>query len=266
MGTRFAIFAHPRTGSYNLVSLLNSAADIACYGELFKPHWVELDATIMRSLEVDTVEKRDADPMAFLDSLCAATPEEIFGFKIFNYHLRRVPAVVQELSTQRWKLVVLCRDPIETYASTLRAQSTNVWTLKEGQSKPEENILKAKISFSPDSIEKFAVFYNRFLDKAKEWHDSKKAGEMFTIFYNQVGCEKPMKDLLRFLGSSADPRSLKSEYIRQFAAPLEDGFANWDELCSYTREHWPFHTLPTASTALPERSATLSAANPLTEF
>ena len=39
---KFVIVTLPRSGSYNLVSLLNSAPDIICHGEVFKRDVVEL--------------------------------------------------------------------------------------------------------------------------------------------------------------------------------------------------------------------------------
>ena len=38
----FLVVTLPRSGSYNLVSLLNSAPDIVCHGEVFKRDVVEL--------------------------------------------------------------------------------------------------------------------------------------------------------------------------------------------------------------------------------
>ncbi|HVV92635.1 MAG TPA: hypothetical protein VHD15_04370 [Hyphomicrobiales bacterium] len=247
MDSRFVIFAHPRTGSYNLVSLLNSADDIACYGELFKPHWVELDEKIKKAVGVETVEQRDADHLGFLERLRAATPQALFGFKLFNYHLRRIPGVLEDLKSPRWKIVALVRDPIETYASTLRAQSTNIWTLKDGHPPPEERLLNAKVSFSRDTLEAFATYYNRFLDRIAAWRELKGA-DVFTLYYNQVGHEPHMASLLDFLGSSASPASLQSEYRRQFGSELEKGFDNWESLLAYRETNWPFHALPPAST------------------
>src|SRR5215475_140758 len=93
--TSFVIVTLPRSGSYNLVSLLNSAPDIICHGEVFKPNVVELADGPLGKLDMkaEDIAARDARPMAFLNRLRGLNARKIVGFKMFPEHANRVKAL-----------------------------------------------------------------------------------------------------------------------------------------------------------------------------
>src|SRR5690554_3673920 len=128
MQTKFIIFAYPRTGSYALTSLLDSADDIVCHGEIFKKGQIELRPWHRSRLSDISVERRDQEPLEYIERLSKLNPKKIFGFKIFQEHLTRINQQDYLLQSEDWKKIALIRDPIEVYASLLRAYETNIWT------------------------------------------------------------------------------------------------------------------------------------------
>src|SRR5262245_39883207 len=82
---KFVIVTLPRSGSYNLVSLLNSAPDIVCHGEIFKRDAVEVRPLHLEKMgfKTEDVAERDAKPGAFLQRLRGLNARKIVGFKMF---------------------------------------------------------------------------------------------------------------------------------------------------------------------------------------
>ena len=147
---RFVIVTLPRSGSYHLVSLLGSAKDVVCHGEVFKRERIELGAWHLEKMKVkaEDVGLRDEKPLKFLDRLRSLNGRKIFGFKLFPQHLGNSTTLRDQLlGDSSWKKIFLFRNPVESYASLLRAQSTGVWVLQAG-SKVQEERLHAPVSYT----------------------------------------------------------------------------------------------------------------------
>jgi hypothetical protein len=131
----FVIITLPRSGSYHLRALLDSAPDIRCYGEIFKGSEVELPPEELAFVELSKkdTEKRDQMGMALLNRLRKKTDAEgvIFGFKDFRFNLTRVKIYQQMLNSKGWRKVFLFRNPIERYISMERADLTGVFVVTE---------------------------------------------------------------------------------------------------------------------------------------
>ncbi len=231
MTREFVVIAWPRTGSYYLTSLLNSAQGVVCHGEIFKEDFVEISPWHRDRLTIDTVAERDADPRAFLDALRALNPDDVLGFKAFPGHLRRV-AGLRDLVAP-WPKIVLLRDPIEVYASLQRARATDLWTLRKDQ-EADADKLHAKISFDPESWEKFRKNYSKYLTLASNLR------KKMIVHYDQLGHPKLMRRILKKIGSDAAPDQLESEYRKQFSRPVAEGFDNWDAFVAYRARQEPF--------------------------
>lgn len=235
--TRFVVYTLPRTGSYHLTSLLASAPDIVCHGEVFKANTVELPRWHKRQLGLD-VERgadnrpvRDADPVAFLDALSALTPRRHFGFKLFADHVRDRPSLNHAvLEAKAWRKVFLLRNPLESYASYLRARETGVWTLRgETPRAVDRDVLDKRVVFAAAGFDRYMEEIVAFRRRVAEL--TRLAGNpCHAIGYHQVGDHEAVGALLRFIGSRATPETLKSEMHRQFSGRLEDAFSNWPEV------------------------------------
>ncbi len=229
MPNNFLIFCYPRTGSYHLTSLLDSANDITCHGEIFKTQKVELRKWFAKRVSAKSVAERDLDPKLFVDELRATTPKKHFGFKVFQGHVVHTPYLQSLLDDPTWKVISLWREPIEVHASLQRALQTKIWIVKNGSEKNKEN-LNELITFSPERYDTFLKSYSNFYNLCKLYADRDNG---FMINYNQLSDTEVIDQLLDFIGSDAAADELASEYKKQFSLPVYQGFTNPDEAQEY---------------------------------
>lgn len=245
--TPFVIITLPRSGSYHLRALLDSAPDIRCYGEIFKGSEVELppeELTLLGLGKKDTA-KRDEMGMAVLNKLRKKTDatDQIFGFKDFRFNLARVKIFQQMVNSKGWRKVFLFRNPIERYISMERADLTGVFVVTE-KTKDRNLDLKRPVRFDPERFER-SMGSHRNLKR-----DAEKALEKFgpdlvhLVDYTQLNTLDTRKALMAFLGSQGDGALLASDHVKQFTAPLESGVENWAEMEAYLQETQQMGLLP----------------------
>lgn len=235
---RFAIVTLPRSGSYHLVSLLDSAPDIVCHGEIFKRELVELRKQHLEKLEMTTEDtaRRDEDPLRFLTRLRAVNRRKLFGFKMFPEHYRRLPAVESEVvNAKGWRKVFLVRNPIESYASLLRARRTGLWTMDDAKRRAaSEDELRLPVTFDAASFDEHAKLCGWFEDQVRRVRGL-PGNPCFVLPYERINDEAMLDELLGFLGSTSRASQLESRREKQFAGRVPDGFANWTELAAHAR-------------------------------
>ncbi len=246
MPNEFVVFCEARTGSYSLVSRLNSCPDIVCHGEIFKRDRIEAPPFHLGRLERKTVRARNAEPLEFIAELRAINRFKHVGFKLFNHHLTWAPAAVAYLTSPEVKKVVLYRDPPEVYASSLRARSTGVWTLRQGR-EPRRK-LDVKVSYAPESFDAFLRHYNAFTVTARLLAALPNS---FVLHYDQINDFGAIGALLAFLGSKARASDSSTDFEKQFEGRLEDGFANWAEFARRLSQTSQILSGPTPSYGLP---------------
>ena len=231
----FVLFCTPRTGSYHFVSLLASAPDVDCHGEVFKPGRVELAPQVLAALGTTPGDAgaRDADPLRFVERLRALTPpSRAFGFKLFANHVGTHKALRDAvLWSPAWRKIVLDRDPLATYASLLRAERTGVWTLQEGRS-VDPALLNAPVRFEAAGFEKHLRQHAKFRRQV-EAAAAVAGNPLLELDYDDLVHGDGLARALRFVGSTADAASLASTMRRQFEADIRTGFENWPEVESF---------------------------------
>lgn len=245
--TPFVIITLPRSGSYHLRALLDSAPDIRCYGEIFKGSEVELppEELALLGLSKKDTDKRDEMGMAVLNKLRKKTDatDQIFGFKDFRFNLSRVKIFQQMVNSKGWRKVFLFRNPIERYISMERADLTGVFVVTE-KTKDRNLDLKRPVRFDPERFER-SMGSHRNLKR-----DAEKALEKFgpdlvhLVDYTQLNTLDTRKALMAFLGSQGDGALLASDHVKQFTAPLESGVENWAEMEAYLQETQQMGLLP----------------------
>jgi hypothetical protein len=252
--SNFVVFCDARTGSYNLVSRLNSCRDIVCHGEIFKKNRIEVPDFHRRKLLVKDTRARDLDPMAFIRELRGINPAGHFGFKLFSRHLAWAPGAIDYVLARDTRRVLLMRPALEIYASRLRAQKTGVWT---DPTRRDPGVAPAKepVRFTEESFEAFAQAYNKHVAMCRML--AALPGS-FVIDYHQTGEPAAMDELIGFLGSKARFAETASEYRKQYQGSLQDGLANWDELVAALPRLTPLAEPPAPSHASNERSASLA--------
>jgi len=237
--TLFVVYCAPRTGSYHLTSLLDSAPDIVCHGELFKQGRVEL-ATSSHSDKLANFRPpmRDRRPWVFIRKVRELDPGLHFGFKVFREHVRRVKRLQDLMANEHWKKLALLRDPVEVYASLLRARETGQWVKKKGnEAVPQADL---KVVFEPESLDRFKRFYLPF---AKDVLDHKNDPDWMIVYYDDVNDLATRQEILDFIGSSATAVQLTTQYEKQYSRPVSEAFENWDELVEVLKHDEDFEKL-----------------------
>ena len=244
----FVIFCRARTGSYSLVSRLNSCPDITCHGEVFKKRHVEVPAGHRRRLGLGIAE-RNAGPLDFLARLRALDPGDHVGFKVFPPHLAWAPGLFELFRRPEVRKVVLYREPLATYASLLRMQATGEHKL--GADAPAAPA--PKVRFARASFTKFAVNHNWFIALAQAISGLPNS---FVLGYDQINDPDAIDALLRFLGSAARGADTATALRKQYAGTLEDAFENWDDFAAFLKKAPDFFPPPPTShpTSLPPAS------------
>lgn len=232
----FVIITLPRSGSYHLRALLDSAPDIRCYGEIFKGSTVELppEELAFAGLKASETTQRDEMGMALLNRLRKLTDEQglVFGFKDFRFNLTRVKIYQQILNSKGWRKVFLFRNPIERYISMERADLTGIFVVTE-KNKDKPMDLKRPITFDPGRFEKSMGSHQRLIDDAQTALNKLGPEVVHILDYPQVNDLAARKALMRFLGSDGDGALLASDHVKQFTAPIESGVENWGALTDY---------------------------------
>jgi len=234
--SNFIIITQPRSGSYFFQSLLNSADDVVCHGEIFKKDNVELNGWHGKRLGIGPKDfaLRDAYPYSFVMHLRNLNPYKNVGFKAFWPHLlTRKPLVERIVNNKKWKKIFLIRNPLETYASLLRAKQTKKWTQRnvEGHANVNDRV---KVFFDPASFEEHLNEYVVFLDRNKQILLS-QPNSSFVLNYKNATTIHGQDSVLDFIGSSTSASKLKSDYYKQYSGTLEEAFENWGDLMAFLK-------------------------------
>jgi hypothetical protein len=237
--SNFVIYCTRRTGSFHLSSLLDSAPDIVCHGELFRQWEIPLAPKYKQRLASFTKQQRDNRPLVFINRLRRMDPDLQFGFKLFSQHVERLERLQHILRNGRWKKIALLREPIEVYASLLRAQLTRRWARKASSQKEDESAY-VPVHYSEETLKAFAVEYRAYLHSAL-----RHAGDpdWLLVPYDRLNDLSTRQHILDFLGSGTRAQQLSSEFVKQYDRPLCEAFDNWQEIADYLERENPFEGL-----------------------
>lgn len=243
----FVIITLPRSGSYHLRALLDSAPDIRCYGEIFKGSEVELppEELAFLGLGKKDIQKRDEMGMAILNRLRKHTDSQglIFGFKDFRFNLSRVQIYQKMLNSKGWRKVFLFRNPLERYVSMERADLTGVFVVTE-KNKDAGLDLVRPIRFDPERFERSIAAHRRLTEDAQKTMDKIGPDLVTVLDYRQLNDLATRKALMGFLGSEGDGALLASDHVKQFTAPFESGVENWAEMAAYLEKTRQMDLIP----------------------
>ncbi|MDO5621427.1 MAG: sulfotransferase domain-containing protein [Paracoccus sp. (in: a-proteobacteria)] len=233
MTTQFLILTMPRSGSYHLSSLLDSAPDITCYGEVFKDQRIELPKDILHTLNLapQQVAQRNADPMGFLDRLTKATATPIMGFKEFPARLLPLGLWGRLVASPDWRKIMLHRNILRRYLSLLRARESGHYTRRKAQADaiPVED---RRVHFDAAEFAEFAGRQQNFINRCTRLAQNPDAGQVMQVDYADLSAPQTLHRMLTFLGSDADADKLRSEYLPQTRPDtrLADMVQNYDEM------------------------------------
>lgn len=233
--SRFVIVTQPRSGSYHLTSLLDSAGDVTCLGEILKPDKVELpEALALKTgYALTDVEKRDADFPAYLERLISECGSSIFGFKEFVSRITRARLGPQTLRSRSWRKIFLTRNALRIYVSTQRANETGRYTKRAPGAARHDNRI---IRFDPELFESVVARDERFRSGFRQLR-SGQPRRVRAIDYRELAQPEKIAGLLAFIGSQHGAAELESSYYRQNSIPLEESFEDFDAVRRYMTEN-----------------------------
>lgn len=219
---RFVILCLGRTGSTHLQSMLDFHSQARCHAEIFGDGKPPTFAT-----------SGDDDPKAFLDRMLAGGGERAVGFKL--------PINSIELTPEAATLV---RDDPEIAAIRL-SRRNRLAQLVSRQLLATTGVSQSIFGSYGDATVRLepracAAALDRIeadeaaLDALCADHPT------FRIDYEELGDERRLDELQRFLG--LEPEPLRSWYERLRTRPLTDTVSNWDEVAAALAgtRHEPF--------------------------
>lgn len=217
---RFVIFAEMRTGSNLLEATLNAIKRVTCFGEAFNPYmmgWPDKD-------ELKGISKadRDADPMILLNALWDK-PNHLPGFRYFHDHDPRVLDAI--LDDHDCAKIVLTRNPLDSFVSTVLARETNQWKLNE-----TETPIPAAIHFDGaefrQTISDIEQFQLRIQNRLQVTGQS-----AFWLGYEDLRDADVMTGLLHWLGRTDLARvEPATDQVPQNPREMSEKVQNFDEM------------------------------------
>ena len=240
----FVIITMVRCGSYFLSSLLNSADDVRCFGELYKKNAVEMPRDDLRRLNMTRrdVDLRNRLGYHFLDRVVDLNPEKCTGFKAFPDHFWRA-GMMDLNASPHWRKILLTRNVIEQYVSLIRARATGIYTYFQGDT-VEPELLDYAVEIDFDDFERF-LSYRKDVDLEFDRMQSCLEPDLITrVDYESLMRPDTIRHLLDFIGSNAHPSELHSNRRKQFVHPLHKGVRNFTELQAYLASTNRLHLLP----------------------
>ena len=226
----FVIFAEMRTGSNLLEATLNAQKRITCFGEAFNPYmmgWPDKD-----ELQGITRDQREADPMPLLRKL-TDKPGHLPGFRYFHDHDPRVfDAIIEDRNCAK---IVLTRNPLDSYVSTLLARETNQWKLNE-----TETPIPAAISFDGGEFRQMLTDIEEF--QLRVQHGLQATGQTaFWLGYDDLRDTAVMTGLVHWLGRKDIAQvEVANDQVPQNPRELADKVRNFKQMQKSLQDLDPF--------------------------
>ena len=213
--TSFVLLAEMRTGSNFLEANLNAMPGVACYGEIFNPHFI--GKLNQEELFGVTLPAREKDPSALMTAIRDNT-SGLAGFRYFHDHDPRVLSRVMD--DPACAKIILTRNPLESYVSWKIARATGQWKLTNAK-----KLKTAKIPFDGAEFEAHVTKLQAF--QVQLMHGLQTSGQTaFYIDYDDLNDTDVLNGLARFLGITARLETPDGSLKKQNPAPISEKVEN----------------------------------------
>jgi hypothetical protein len=221
--TRFVIVCMERTGSSWLCALLNSHPSIQCHGEVFNPRLIGYARPLAEGSALAdswTVQRRDAEPRAFVEEVFADSGEHrAVGVKLLGWHQREL--VGELLADTGVRKVILRRlNHVHVFLSFQRSKLLGKWHGVDYDG--------MRLRIDPDRLFAFVEMYDSIYD----WIKHACAGSpVHHVTYEELLSDPLRLDrIVEFLGLPPTAGPLQVPHFRQSHDLLRDAIINFDEL------------------------------------
>lgn len=229
---KFVIVANPRTGTNHFIDLLNSHQEVTCHREVF-----HRDAVYMLSgSKDDLLEKRNSDPVNFLNEMYDSCSTRACGFKIFMGHNATV--LDEVLHDRSVKKIVLYRpNYLAVYSSEKIAEAEKQYLIIEN--KPGsidgcayDNSRSSKKAFfdQGDFNRRWSAYQTHY---KKTFDVLNETGQDYLFMtYEDYLNESFFRRIFPFLGLS-QPDALQTRMKKQNTSDILSRFFNPEEAQAY---------------------------------
>lgn len=229
---KFVIIANPRTGTNHFIDLLNSHQEITCHREVFHQDTVYL----LGGSRDDLLEKRDRNPVAFMEEMYESSPTRACGFKIFSGHNSSVLDKV--IHDRNIKKIVLYRpNYLAVFSSERIAEAEKRYLIMDvkmdsidagayDSARTSEKVLFDQGEFNRRWVV-YQEYYKHVLDVLNE------TGQNYLLVtYEDFINESFFRRIFPFLGLS-QPDILHTRMRKQNGSDILSRFLNPDEARAY---------------------------------
>ena len=233
----FVIVAYWRTGSTQLVHLLNGHSGILCNGELFMHGETRLpvewnkedkvrDGDAMRAL-------RKSDPMAFLAKIYERNyGGKSVGFKIFPGHNDAIlDFLLSDISVR--KIVLYRRNLLANYSSFMIARQTKSHKQTSRDSVAEE---RPRVNFRARHFKRHCTRYLSYYRSVFERLNASRQ-TFHLVDYDEINDPWHFARLVAFIGEEPPREQPKTKLLKQNPSDILSRFSNPDEVAEFLSEY-----------------------------
>lgn len=223
---RFVVVAMPRTGSWNLVETLDNHPEICCNGEIFNPDDGSWGTPDPRS----GLSPQELLKLGFSGRILRQPKSTVraVGFKVLEDQLR-APGSLQPVLRMlgAWSgltVLVLRRNLLEVLRSTLQAEATGSWLVRDG----DEVTQPPSVHVDPDVC---ARFFRHCEDYYRSLRGTLADAALLDVTHGRMINDRTaqLAEIQAHLGVAV--RELHgSGLVRQEHRPLSITIENFDEL------------------------------------
>ncbi|GEM_PF-1046454 len=230
---KFSIIANPRTGTNHFIDLLICHQEVTCHREVFHRDTVYLHG----GARDDLLERRERDPVAFLQELYDSSPTRACGFKIFGEHNSAVLDNVLHDPTIK-KIILYRPNYLAVYSSERIAEAEKNYLIKEDDNKIsidacayDSSRTSEKAPFDQTEFNHRWSAYQEHYKYAIDVLNESGQNYLFTTYEDFVN-ESLFRRVFTFLGLS-QPVEVNSRVRKQNTSDILSRFLNPEDALAY---------------------------------
>ena len=170
----------------------------------------------------DDIDKRDANPLKYLEDVYSISPGPVTGFKIFPQHNKQILAKLMYDADIR--KIFLARNPVQSYISNLVARASGAWT-RTHAGKKEPN---TQVEFTAEGIIQRISEQRKFFEHVLSAVKLTPGNPLHLLDYSELKNPKSMQLLAEFLGITQWNDDVTPKYNKQINRPYSKVVLNWE--------------------------------------
>ena len=225
--TNFIIFGQGRSGSSLLKDLLDSHPEIDCLGDFLHKNQLQKKFGFFRHLIAQY-------PIPYIYYFKNKSEKSIFGFKLFNQHVKNIERTVATLYKKEWKIIHLHRENIlKQSISWAIANQTSTWA----RSADTDDSNNKTYKIDPKLLLKHTG--NRLQRTKLENQLMTKFDHLDVIYeydlFNSDSWPETTRKVVAYLGIY--PVEVQTKWLKTDQRPDSERISNFDEVMDYMKNN-----------------------------